>query len=148
MEPIVGIALGLLVLVMIVTFVSIRDRRNKERIDTEIRRVGGEPVEILFRFVGYDRDNQHYNVRFADALGRKHETRCKVNIWNSNIYWQRTPAELLSDLPDEDERWSRLRDDPGTSKEQLIADLVAENERLREQLMRAESMTGEFNRSK
>jgi hypothetical protein len=125
-------------------FMSIRDRQNKERIDSEIRRVGGEPVEIAFQFVGYDRDNQHYNVRFADVLGRKHETRCKVNIWNSNLFWQRTPAELLSDLPAEDNRRSRLNVDPGNSKEQLIEDLVAENERLRQQLMQAESLNGDF----
>ena len=103
MEPLVGIGLLLLVVVGIVTFMSIRDRKNKERIDTEIRRVGGEPVEVSFQFVVYDRDNQHYNVQFTDVLGRKHETRCKVNIWQSNLFWQRTPAELLSDLPVEDE---------------------------------------------
>ena len=135
MEPLVGIGLLLLVVVGIGTFMSIRNRKNKERIDTEIRRVGGEPVEVSFQFVGYDRDNQHYNVQFTDVLGRKHETRAKVNVWNSHLYWQRTPAEFLSDLPVEDGRWSRLRIDPGSSKEQLIDDLVAENERLREQLM-------------
>ena len=141
MEPLAAIGLGLLVLLTIVTFMSIRDRKNKERIETEIRRVGGEPVEIAFQFVGYDRDNQHYNVQFADVLGRKHETRCKVNIWQNHLFWQRTPAELLSDLPVEDARWSRLRADPGSSKEQLIDDLVAENKRLREQLMHAEPVT-------
>jgi len=147
-EPLVGFGLLLLLALTIVTFMSIRDRRNKERIETEIRRVGGEPLEISFQFVGYDRDNQHYNVQFADVLGRKHETRCKVNIWQSNLFWQRTPAELLSDLPIEDERWSRRRADPGSSKEQIIDDLVAENERLREQLMHAEPLSGDFKRSK
>jgi hypothetical protein len=147
MEPIVAFGLGLLFLLTIVTFMSIRDRRNKERIETEIRRVGGEPVEISFQFVGYDRDNQHYNVEFTDVLGRKHETRCKVNIWHSNLFWQQTPAELLSDLPVEDKRWSRLRADPGSSKEQLIDDLVAENERLREQLMHSDPLNGDFKRS-
>ena len=144
MEPLVGIGLLLLVVVGIGTFMSIRDRKNKERIDTEIRRVGGEPVEGSFQFVGYDRDNQHYNVQFTDVLGRKHETRAKVNIYNSGLYWQRTPAELLSDLPVEDERWSRRRANPGSSKEQIIDDLVLENERLREQLMHAEPMNGDF----
>ena len=137
MEPIVAFGLGMLFLLAIVTFMSLLDRRNKGRIATEIRRVGGEPVEISFQFVGYDRDNQHYNVQFADVLGRKHETRCKANIWTSNLFWKRTPAELLSDLPVEDDRWSQLIADPGSSKEQLIDDLVAENKRLREQLMHA-----------
>jgi len=144
MEPLVGIGLLLLVVVGIGTFMSIRNRKNKERIDTEIRRVGGEPVEVSFQFVGYDRDNQHYNVQFTDVLGRKHETRAKVNVWNSHLYWQRTPAEFLSDLPVEE---SRLRIDPGSSKEQLIDDLVAENERLREQLMHADPLNGDFKRS-
>jgi hypothetical protein len=148
MEPLVGFGLLLLVAFAIVTFMSIRDRKNKERIETEIRRVGGEPIEISFQFVGYDWDNQHYNVQFTDVLGRKHETRCKVNIWHSNLFWQRTPAELLSDLPVENERWSRLRVDPGNSKEQLIDDLVAENERLREQLMHAETLNGDFKHAK
>ena len=148
MDPLVGVGLGLLVLIAIVTFMSIRDRRNKERIETEIRRVGGEPVKISFQFVGYDRDNQHYNVQFADVLGRKHETRCKVNIWQSNLFWQRTPAELLSDLPVEDEDWSRLRAVPGRSKEQIIDDLVVENERLREQLIDTETSNGAFGRAK
>ena len=153
MDPLVGVGLGLLVLLAIVTFMSIRDRKNKERIETEIRRVGGEPVEVSFQFVGYDRDNQHYNVQFTDVLGRKHETRAKVNVWNSHLYWQRTPAEFLSDLPVEDERWSRRRADRlrvelGSSKEQIIDDLVAENERLREQLVHAEPLKGEFNRSR
>jgi hypothetical protein len=62
MEPLVGFGLLLLVSLTIVTFMSIRDRKNKERIESEIRRVGGEPVKISFQFVGYDRDNQHYNV--------------------------------------------------------------------------------------
>jgi hypothetical protein len=123
---------------------SIRDRKNKERIESEIRRVGGEPVKISFQFVGYDRDNQHYNVQFTDVLGRKHETRCKANVWTSNLFWQRTPAELVSDLPVGDERWSRLRDDPASSKEQLIDDLVAENEKLRERLMLAGSSDADF----
>jgi len=135
MEPLVGFGLGLLFLIAIVAFMSIRDRRNKGRIETEIQRVGGEPVEISFQFVGYDRDNQHYNVQFTDVLGRKHETRCKVNIWNSNLFWRRTPAELLSDLPVKGARWNRFEADSGSSKEQLIDDLVAENERLREQLL-------------
>lgn len=148
MEPVVGIGLLLLLVLAIVTFMSIRDRRNKEHIATEIRRVGGEPVEISFQFVGYDRDNQYYNVRFADVLGRKHKTRCKVNVWNSKLFWQRTPAELLSDLPVEDKHRSRLRVDPGSSKEQLINDLIAENERLREQLMHAEPLSDDFKRYK
>ena len=148
MEPIVGIGILLLVLITIITFMTIRDRRNKERIDTEIRRVGGEPVEVSFQFVGYDRDNQHYNVQFTDVLGRKHETRCKVNVWNSHLYWQRTPVEFLSDLPAENERWGRLKVDPGSSKEQIIDDLVTENEQLREQLMHAESLNGDFSPSK
>jgi len=147
MDPLVGFGLLLLVVLTIVTYMSIRDRRNKERIEAEIRRAGGEPVEIAFQFVGYDRDNQHYNVRFTDGLGRKHETRCKVNVWQSGLYWQRTPADLLSDLPVEDERWSRLRNDRTSSKEQLIDDLVAEIERLREQLLHAEKLNGDFNRS-
>ena len=134
-EPLVGFGLLLLVVVALVTFMSIRDRSNRKSIETEIRRVGGVPVEISFRFVGYDRDNQHYIVRFTDVLGRKHETRCKVNIWRGKLFWQRTPAELLNDLPVEDERWNRLKANPGSSKEQLIDDLVAENERLREQLL-------------
>jgi len=95
MDPLIGIALFLLVVPAIFTFMSIKDRRNKERIETEIRQVGGEPVEISFQFVGYDRNNQHYNVQFTDVLGRKHETRCKVDIYHSNLFWQRTPAELL-----------------------------------------------------
>ena len=99
MDPLVGFGLGLLLLLAIVTFMSLRDRKNKERIEKEIRRVGGEPVEISSQFVGYDRDNQHYKVQFTDPLGRKHETRCKVNTWTSNLFWQRTPAEFLSDLP-------------------------------------------------
>ena len=147
MEPLVGIGLLLLVVVGIGTFMSIRNRKNKERIDTEIRRVGGEPVEISSQFVGYDRDNQHYKVQFTDPLGRKHETRCKVNTWTSNLFWQRTPAELLMDLPVKGERWSRLRADPASSKEQLIDDLVAENERLRGQLMQAEPLNGDFKSS-
>jgi hypothetical protein len=138
MDPLIGFGLLLLLVLTIVTYMSIRDRRNKERIEEEIRQAGGEPVEVSFQFVGYDRDNQHYNVRFTDTLGRKHETRCKVNVWQSGLYWQRTPADLLSDLPVEDERWSRLKDEPESSKEQLIDDLVAENERLREQLMHTE----------
>ena len=103
---------------------------------SEIWRAGGEPVEIAFQFVGYDRDNQHYKVRFTDVLGRKHETRCKVNVWQNSLFWQQTPAELLADLPVEEEPWGRLRTYPGGSKEQIIDDLVAENERLREKLMK------------
>ncbi|MCA9990404.1 MAG: hypothetical protein H6666_00485 [Ardenticatenaceae bacterium] len=148
MEPLVGFVLLLFVVLAIGMFMSMRDRKNKERIDTEIRRVGGEPLEIAFKFVGYDRDNQHYNVQFTDILGRKHETRCKVNVWNSNLFWQQTPAELLSDLPAADERWSRLRDDPASSKEQIISDLVAENERLREQLLHAGPVNGSIRQAK
>ena len=147
MEPVVGIALLVLIVVAIVTFMSIRDRKNRGRIETEIRRVGGEPLEISFQFVGYDRDNQHYNVQFTDALGRKHQTRCKVNVWQNNLFWQRTPAELLSDLPVEDERWSRLRHDPGSSKAQIIDDLVAENERLREKLRYSEPAKNDYKRA-
>ena len=142
MEPVVGFGLLLLVVLAIVVFMSVRDRKNKERIEKEIREVGGEPIEISFKFVGYDRDNQHYNVQFTDVLGRKHETRCKVNIWQSSLFWQRTPAELLSDLPIEYAYRSRLSVDPVSAKEQLIDDLVAENEKLREQLMHAELSKG------
>jgi hypothetical protein len=147
MDPLEGFALLLLIAMVVVTFMSWRDRRNKERIETAIRRAGGEPVKISFRFVGYDRDNQHYQVRFADALGRKYETRAKANVWTSNLFWQRTPAELLRDLPVEDERWSQLRVDSGSSKEQIIDDLVAENERLREQLMQAEASDSDLKRA-
>lgn len=143
MEPLVGIGLLILVVAAIALFMSIRDQRNKERIKEEIRRVGGEPIEVSFQFVGYDRDNQHYNVQFTDLLGRKHETRCKVNVWHSGFFWQRTPAELVSDLPVENGRRSRLSD-PGSSKEQIIDDLVAENEKLREQLLLSKPSNGDF----
>ena len=144
MEPLAAVGLFLLVMAAIVTFMSIRDQRNKELIEKEIRRVGAEPVKVSFQFVGYDRDNQHYNVQFADVLGRKHETRCKVNMWNSGLFWQRTPAELLSDLPVEVNGWSPLRVHPESSKEQLIDELMAENERLRQQLLHAEPVDGDF----
>ena len=140
MDPLAGVGLGLLVLFAIVIFMSYRDQQNKKHIEKEIRRVGGEPIEIKFQFVGYDRDNQHYKVEFADVLGRKHKTRSKVNIWTSRLFWQQTPAELLGDLPAEDEGWSRLEANPGSSKEQLIDELVAENERLRGQLRQAEKV--------
>lgn len=130
MEPLEGFGLLLLVALVIVTLMSMRDRRNRERIETEIRRAGGEPVEISFQFVGYDRDNQHYIVHFADVLGRKHETRCKANVWQGSLYWKQTPAELLGDLPVEGVRRDRLRADPSESKEQLVDALVAEDERL------------------
>jgi len=142
MEPIEGIGIFLFVVLALVTFMSILDHKNKERIEKEIQLVGGEPVEIAFQFVGYDRDNQHYNVRFADSLGRKHKTRCKVNIWTRGIYWRRTPAEILSDLPVEEVCWERLGADNAGSKEQIINDLVAENERLREQLVLAGQIEG------
>lgn len=148
MEPQIALGLVLLVLVAIVSIMSIRDRKNKERIATEIRRVGGEPLEISFQFVPFDRDNQYYNVQFTDALGRKHETRCKSNVWQSGLFWQRTPAELLGDLPVEDARWTRLNDDYAGSKEQLIDELVAENEMLRQQLQRAEPINGDYKRDK
>lgn len=148
MEPLVGFAILLVVVTVLVSFMSIRSQRNKQHIETEIRRAGGEPLEVSFQFVGYDRDNQHYNVQFTDELGRKHETRCNVNIWNGNLYWQRTPAELLGDLTVEDSRRRSLRHDPGSSKEQIIDDLVAENERLREQLVHAEAMSGDLKRAK
>lgn len=148
MEPQIALGLVLLVLVAIVSIMSIRDRKNKERIATEIRRVGGEPLEISFQFVPFDRDNQYYNVQFTDALGRKHETRCKSNVWQSGLFWQRTPAELLSDLPIEDERWNRLNNDYAGSKEQIIDELVAENQMLRQQLLRAEPKNGDRKRDK
>jgi hypothetical protein len=138
------VLLVLLVVVVIVLLMTIRDRKNRERIATEIRLAGGEPVEISFQFVPYDRDNQYYNVQFADALGRKHETRCKSNVWQGGLFWQRTPAELLGDLPDEDVRLSRLRRGSAGSKEQLIDELVAENELLRQQLRRSELMNGDI----
>lgn len=148
MEPQIALGLVLLVLVAIVSIMSIRDRKNKERIAAEIRRVGGEPLEISFQFVPFDRDNQYYNVQFTDALGRKHETRCKSNVWQSGLFWQRTPAELLSDLPIEDERWNRLNNDYAGSKEQIIDELVAENQMLRQQLLRAEPKNGDRKRDK
>ncbi len=148
MDDLFGFGLILVVLAGVVIFMSIRDKRNKERIGKDIRRVGGEPVKISFQFVGYDRDNQHYKVQFADSLGRKHKTHCKVNIWNSSLYWQRTPVEFLGDLPGEEVRWRQIKNDPGSSKEQIIDDLVAENERLREQLVQAESLKGGFQGNK
>jgi hypothetical protein len=147
MEPQAVLGLVLLVLLVIVLLMSTRDRKNRERIATEIRQAGGEPVDISFQFVPYDRDNQYYNVQFADALGRKHETRCKSNVWQGGLFWQRTPAELLGDLPDEDVRLSRLRRGSAGSKEQLIDELVAENELLRQQLLRTELRNGDIKRS-
>lgn len=145
MENLALVGLILLVVVAIVSFMTIRDRMNKKRIEKEIRLAGGEPIEISFKFVGYDRDNQHYNVQFTDSLGRKHEIRCKVNVWQNDIFWQRTPAEVMNDLPDVEERWGRLRVTPGNSKEQIIDDLVAENERLRDLLGHAEPLKGNLN---
>jgi hypothetical protein len=147
-EPLIGIGLALVVALFFVVFMSIRDSRNKERISTVIRRAGGEPIEVSFKFVGYDRDNQHYEVHFADTLGRKHQTRCKVNIWQNHLFWQQTPAELLSDLPAEEERWRHLAAEPANAKEQIIDDLAAENERLREQLRQAELLDAELKRAR
>jgi len=134
MEAEFGLTLLLLVVVGVVTFMSIRDRKNKEHIAREIHRVGGVPIKISFQFVLYDRDNQHYNVQFADVLGRKHETRCMVNLWQGGLFWERTPAELISDAPFKAEPRDQRIADPASSREQLINDLVAENEHLREQL--------------
>ncbi len=146
MEPQIAAVVGFafVLLIAIVAFMSYRDRGNKKRIATEIRRAGGEPLDISFQFVGYDRDNQYYNVQFTDATGRKHKTRCTANVWQNNLFWQQTPAELTADTSDEVERWIRMGDENGSSKEQIIADLAAENERLREQLQQAESLNADL----
>ena len=146
MEPQAGVVILVVVVVALVLFMSTRDRRNKLRIAKEVKQAGGEPVEISFQFVGYDRDNQHYNVRFTDALGRKHDTRCKVNIWQNGLYWERTPTEIMSDL-DEALRANQFSADPSSSKEQLINDLTAENNRLRKQLLLADLPESDFYKS-
>jgi hypothetical protein len=147
MEPVAGFALLLVVVVAIGTLMSARDRQNKARIAEEIKQVGGEPIAITFKFVGYDRDNQHYRVEFTDALGRKHETRCKANVWTGRIFWQKTPAELLSDLALQESRWQRPIEATNSSKEQIIDDLVAENTRLRERLRQTEPSDGQQKRA-
>ena len=143
MELQVGVGLLILVLVIVVLFMVSRDRKNKNLIETEIRQAGGEPIKVSFQFVGYDRDNQHYKVQFTDPLGRKHETRCKVNVWSSGLFWQQTPAELLSSLPVSAKPWPQIREEYGGLKEQLIDELMAENERLTQQLRRAEAQNNE-----
>ena len=142
MEPIFAIALFAFVFIVIATFMSTRDRINKTRIDEEIRIAGGEPVTISHRFFDFDQHNHTYDVHFTDDLGRKHETRCKVHVFGSDVYWDRSPDAFLADLPVEDTRWSHMKVSSNDSKEQIISDLAAENERLQQELARANRVNG------
>jgi hypothetical protein len=142
MNPVIAVLLIALVFVSIATFMTLTDRSNRERINREILEAGGEPIEISYRLLDFDQYNHSYAVQFADELGRKHETLCKIHIFSRRVYWEHSPAELLSDLPDERIRWRHLEVDTSDSKEQIIADLAAENERLQQELAALSKVNG------
>lgn len=139
MDPRYVFAIGLVFIVAVVALMTSLDRRNRAKIRDEVRRIGAEPFAIKFHFVGYDRDNQHYDVQFIDSLGRKHQTRCKASIWNGQLFWERTPIEFMIDLPHGMRDADMAEAGRTSSKEQIIENLVAENERLRRQLAETDS---------
>lgn len=132
MSPFLGVLLLVLLIIGIAILMSTRDRVARKRITEAVQSAGGEVIDISSRLFLGDRFTFSYVVRFSDRLGAKYEASCRVNVFEAKPFWEHSPAELLADQPEV--AFSHLA--VGDSKEQIISDLSAENEWLRQELLR------------
>lgn len=120
--------------VLFFTFLQSEDIKN--RIKAEVKAHGGSDIHISWAIGTGDRGTFTYNVSFVDTRNHRHQTRCKVQSFSFNnvLYWTRSPKELMQ--PDLAIAAPPQPPYPASSKEQIIADLTAENERLQAEINR------------
>jgi hypothetical protein len=103
------------------------------RIRDEVYKRGGVNVQVM-RVNERDRDNWTFEVSYRDAQNVQHRTKCKVRVSlfdnGSPIYWM---VDLQLPVVSK-EATAVLPTPPLSSKEQIISDLTAENQRLQAQL--------------
>ena len=116
-----------------------KQKRKKSLIELAVERAGGELVRA-------DRLQKHslqgakaYSVTWLDLHYRQHHTTCLLTD-DGMIYWEQSPMPLMPQAAAWPmDSFSHLSHGGETavsssSKEQIISDLYAENEQLRQQL--------------
>lgn len=116
------------IIMFLTAAVFIRVEFHKTRIRHQINQLGGQIY--IIKLSEYDKHSLTFDVRYSDRSGVVHKGRCRVDQ-NSQLNWNQRPAEVLvPSTPVRQAMVERL-----SSKEQIITDLAAENERLRAELL-------------
>lgn len=131
--------IGIFGFVIIVNAIAIDG--HKERIGREIRHNGGNVIKVSGNLFSGNRSGNRYDVAFSDQFGNKHRTVCMTNGYDKELYWTKTPKELIGRARAAaaiSRPTAQVYVEPSvlTSKEQIISDLHDENLRLKEELER------------
>ena len=139
-----------LIFLVIVAFAFQQQQKESatQRILDYIQQQGGTAIELSSAY-DRDRDTMTFVVSYYDRYGGYQQTRCKVRYRNlltgrdHDLYWTHDPAiaaptvdKLVVQSPGNLEPTisTGFQAHPFSSKEQIIADLTAENERLRAEI--------------
>lgn len=84
------ISYGVLLLMMVfIPFVIINiSQGDKNKIRKALEKKGAKNIIISSLLLDLDRSNHSYEVTYEDENGKKHQRKCKLNLWSSSIYWQ------------------------------------------------------------
>jgi hypothetical protein len=143
MENFTGLIFFFLLFGFIIFITYWQSENMKGIIKQEVEAQGGDDVEISYKWGGSSKNSYDYEVTFTGVYGPRHQTYCKVQQNNKRLFWTRSPHELILEerLLREDAKLfnqsaRNVQADPKqlSSKEQIIADLTAENKRLKEEL--------------
>jgi hypothetical protein len=134
----------IVVILIIVFMYYLPSISNKEMIEQEVHRNGGQIVNISYKWFDGGQYIFSYDVVFTDQFGKKYQTSCQVSrsLRRDQIYWTQTPRELISgtqpashiQFSDAVSNNESLKPNIASSKEQIIDDLHQDNLRLKREL--------------
>ena len=146
----------LLFFFLVLIVVALLNDRNifnskKKIILVEILQQGGEVIEISSKHLWGSKGHYNYRIVFRDQSGQKHQTTCIAYMYGNELFWSKTPAELMSgvQIANAPSVFNRVENEhmeltTKSSKEQIIDDLHEENLRLKEKLERLRNNSGKI----
>jgi hypothetical protein len=79
----------LLLMIVFIPFVIINiSQGDKSKIQKTLEKKGAKNITISSIPLDLDDNNRSYEVTYEDSAGKKHQRRCKLNLWSSSIYWE------------------------------------------------------------
>ncbi|MEM7335380.1 MAG: hypothetical protein AAF490_25100 [Chloroflexota bacterium] len=136
MEGLISLV-GLILIPIFFIAIHLQVKELTEDIKRQVKKLGGRNVEVERIWLDGDKNTFSFRVKFKDTVGKTHWTKCKVRQGSKNIYWTTSPAELLevNGVVETAVNQSNLQS-TDSSKEELINDLYAENQKLKEEIAR------------
>lgn len=100
MDNIIAWFILLLMVGVLVAISYFQAEAIKTKIRREVKAQGGDEITIIRKWGDGDRDTYTFEVSFLDAQKRYYTTNCKVQTFSHQLYWTKSPKELIQSRQD------------------------------------------------